>query len=187
MGSRLKITPTPLKSSYVFGFEPFCDDRGRFTRVYCQQELEAVGHNRSFVQVNISLTNKKGAIRGMHFQTPPKAEIKMVRCLKGSVFDVIIDLRSRSSTFLNWYGETLSADNMKTMYIPEGFAHGFQTLEEDSELLYFHSEYYSPECEAGIKYDDPLVGITWPLPVAEISDRDKAFHLLSTAFKGINL
>ena len=175
----MKINDTPFQDAFIIEPEPFKDDRGLFARIFCQQELQHILHNKNIVQINHSLTKQKGAIRGMHFQCPPMAEIKMVKCLRGSVFDVIIDLRKLSSTFGKWHGEILSSDNMKMMYIPEGFAHGFQTLEQNSELLYLHTEYYSPEYEGGVRFDDPDLAIDWPLPPAVISERDRSLPLLS--------
>ena len=183
----MKIKQTPLQNAFVIEPEPFRDDRGLFARVFCQQELQHILHNKNIVQINHSLTRQKGAIRGMHFQYPPKEEIKMVKCLRGLVFDVIIDLRKGSPTFLKWYGEVLSAENMKMMYIPEGFAHGFQTLEENCELLYLHTEFYSPEHESGVRYNDPKVGIKWPLEATDISERDKNHPLLAEDFSGIEI
>ena len=139
------------------------------------------------MQINHSLTRKKGAIRGLHFQYPPKAEIKVVKCLSGSVFDVIVDLRRNSSSFLQWHGEVLSSENEKMMYVPEGFAHGFQTLEEDTELLYLHTEFYSPEHEGGVLYNEPMINVSWPLDVTDISTKDNNYPLLSTSFEGIPL
>ncbi|MCK4430754.1 MAG: dTDP-4-dehydrorhamnose 3,5-epimerase family protein, partial [Candidatus Aminicenantes bacterium] len=153
----------------------------------CQRELQNMLHGKNIVQINHSMTRQKGAIRGMHFQYPPMAEIKMVKCLHGSVFDVMIDLRQGPSTFLKWSGEILSADNMKMLYIPEGFAHGFQALEENTELLYLHTEFYSPEHEGGVRYDDPVINISWPLEVADISEKDQSHPLLSKDFEGIVL
>lgn len=181
----MKATETPLRNAYVLEPEPVVDHRGRFARIYCRRELEKIGHHKPIVQVNHSLTTKKGAIRGMHFQYPPEAEIKMAKCVAGSVYDVIIDLRRNSSTFLKWHGEILSAKNMKMMYIPEGFAHGFQVIEADSELLYFSSQFYNPQHEGGVRFDDPMVKICWPLPVTEISTRDQKHSLLPEDFEGI--
>ena len=178
---------TPLKDSYVLEFEPFRDKRGQFTRTYCQKELQQIGHDKNIAQSNISLTKLKGSIRGMHFQRPPKSEIKIVRCINGAVFDVIIDIRTNSPTFLQWFGETLTSENKKMMYIPKGFAHGFQTLDANSELLYFHSEFFSPEYEAGIRFDDPLLAINWPLPVTDVSERDKTHPPISSDYRGIEL
>ena len=175
----MKIKQSSLQDAFVIEPEPFTDNRGIFARIFCHQELRNILHGKNIAQINHSLTRQKGAIRGMHFQHPPKSEIKMVKCLRGSVFDVMIDLRSDSLTFLNWHGEKLSADNMKMMYIPEGFAHGFQTLEKNSELLYLHTEFYSPEYEGGVRFDDPELAIDWPLPPAMISERDRSLPLVS--------
>jgi dTDP-4-dehydrorhamnose 3,5-epimerase len=183
----MKIFRTPLQDAFVLEPEPFVDDRGKFSRIFCQQELRQIGHEKPIVQVNHSITRRKGAVRGMHFQFPPKAEIKIVKCLRGSVFDVIIDLRRDSPTFLQWYGEILSAENLKMIYIPEGFAHGFQTLEDNSELLYLHTEFYSPEYEEGVRYDDPRINISWMVEVTDISSRDQSHPLLSGDFEGITL
>lgn len=181
----MKINHAPFQDAFIIEPEPFKDDRGLFARVFCQQELKHILRNKNIVQINHSLTCQKGALRGMHFQYPPKSEIKMVKCLRGSVFDVMIDLRQDSSTLLKWHGEMLSAENMKMIYIPGGFAHGFQTLEENCELLYLHTEFYSPEHEGAVRYNDPKVGIKWPLEVRDISERDKEHQLLSKDFKGI--
>ncbi|HEC99206.1 MAG TPA: dTDP-4-dehydrorhamnose 3,5-epimerase [Proteobacteria bacterium] len=181
----MKILQTPLQNAFVLEPEPFADDRGKFARIYCHEELKEIGHYKPIVQINHSLTRQKGAVRGMHFQYPPKVEIKMVKCINGSVYDVIIDLRRNSSTFLRWYGEILSAENIKMIYVPEGLAHGFQVLEANSELLYFHTEFYSPEHEGGVRYNDPLLNISWPLEVADVSTRDQNHPLLSEDFEGI--
>ena len=183
----MKIKQISLKDAFIIEPEPFKDDRGLFARVFCQHELQGILHGKKIVQINHSMTKQKGAIRGMHFQYPPKSEIKMVKCLSGSVFDVMIDLRQRSSTFLKWRGEILSAENMKMLYIPEGFAHGFQTLEENCELIYLHTEFYSPEHESSVRYDDPKIGIKWPLEVTDISERDKRHSLLGEDFQGIEI
>jgi len=183
----MRTNKLPLEGAFVIEPEPFADDRGVFARVFCKQELQNILNGKNIVQINHSLTKQKGAIRGMHFQRPPKAEIKMVKCLRGSVFDVMIDLRQGSSTFLKWHGEVLSAENMKMMYVPEGFAHGFQTLEENSELLYFHTEFYSPEHEGRVRYNDPMINISWPLEITDVSERDQNHQLLSRDFKGIIL
>jgi len=179
------FTPTSLAGSYIVELEPFSDDRGWFARFYCKQEFQQIGHQQEWVQLNHSFTTKKGTIRGMHFQKPPFREIKMVRCISGSIFDVIIDIRKDSPTFLQWTGVELSAENKKMLYIPEGFAHGFQTLSDNCELIYHHSAFYTPNSEGGIRYDDPQVSINWPLPVTIISERDANHPLLNEQFKGI--
>ena len=175
----MRIDKLSLEGAFVIESEPFIDDRGIFARVFCQHELQNILHGKNIVQINHSMTKQKGAIRGMHFQYPPKSEIKMVKCLRGTVFDVILDLRRDSPTFLKWHGEILSAENMKMMYIPEGFAHGFQTLEDNCELLYLHTEFYSPEYEGGVRYNDSKIGIKWPLELTEISDKDRGYPLLA--------
>ena len=179
------FTPTSLAGSYIIDLEPRSDERGWFARYYCKEEFQKIGHTKEWVQMNHSVTNKKGSIRGMHFQVHPYKEIKMLRCIAGLVYDVIIDLRKDSDTFLEWTGVELSAANKKMLYIPEGFAHGFQCLEDNCELIYHHSEFYQPGAEAGIRYNDPLVNIKWPLPLTVISPRDEEHHFLNENFKGI--
>lgn len=154
-------------------------------RVFCENEFKKIYHLKKLVQINYSFTKKVGVVRGMHYQNPPMAEVKMVKCMRGSVYDVIIDLRKGSDTIFKWKGEILSSENRRMIYIPEGFAHGFQTLEKNCELLYFHTEFYSPDYEEAIRFDDPRVGIKWPLDVTEISEKDKNHPLLSTTFEGI--
>ncbi len=183
----MKFHQTFLKGAYVIEPEPFEDHRGKFSRIFCQEEMKKIGHYKQIVQINHSMTKQKGAIRGMHFQKPPKAEIKIVKCIQGSVFDVIVDLRYGSPTKLQWYGEILSTENMKMMYVPEGFAHGFQSLEENSEIMYFVTESYSSEDEGGVRYNDHLIKISWTLEVAEVSKKDGEIPLLSPRFEGIFL
>ena len=163
------------------------DSRGFFSRLFCSNELSAAGWNRPIVQINHSFTHKKGAIRGLHFQYPPFAEMKLVTCLKGAVWDLAVDLRSNSSTFLQWHAEELSSVNCRSLLIPEGFAHGFQTLTDDCELIYQHSNEYSPTAEAGLNFGDPMLAIDWPLEIAEIAVRDKQHHMLDRYFSGLTL
>jgi dTDP-4-dehydrorhamnose 3,5-epimerase len=179
------FTPTSLAGNYIIDLEPKSDERGWFARYYCKNEFQKIGHTKEWVQMNHSVSNKKGSIRGMHFQVHPYKEIKMLRCIAGSVYDVIIDLRKDSGTFLKWAGVELSAANKRMLYIPEGFAHGFQCLEDNCELIYHHSEFYQPGAEAGIRYNDPLVNIQWPLPLTVISPRDDQHPYLEENFKGI--
>ena len=181
----MKFTPTSLRGSYVIDLNPFNDERGWFARYYCKREFEEIGHSKEWVQMNHSFTNKQASIRGMHYQLTPFREIKLVRCIAGSVFDVIVDLRKDSETFLQWFGQELSAENKKMLYIPEGFAHGFQSLSDNCELLYHHSEFYTPGFEGGIRYEDPLVKIKWPLPVTVLSDKDATHPFLDNQFKGL--
>lgn len=181
----MNFTPTPLKGSFIIQLMPFNDDRGWFVRTFSKNEFKEIGINYEWVQMNHSYTASKGTIRGMHYQVPPYKEIKMVRCIRGMVYDVIIDIRKESPTFLHWYGIELSATQMNMIYIPEGFAHGFQALTDDCELIYHHSEFYIPNAEEGIKYNDPLINIQWPLAVSRISERDKNHPSLTENFKGI--
>ncbi|MBA2745460.1 MAG: dTDP-4-dehydrorhamnose 3,5-epimerase [Flavisolibacter sp.] len=183
----MKFQPLPLKDAYLVATEPYTDERGRFSRFYCKKEFDTVGHIKEWVQLNHSITLKEGTIRGMHFQLPPFREVKMIKCIKGKVFDVIIDIRKGSATFLQWFGTELSDENQLMMYIPEGFAHGFQCLSDDCHLLYHHTEYYTPGSEGGIRYDDPLINIKWPMPLSLISDRDQDHPYLNNHFKGIDI
>jgi dTDP-4-dehydrorhamnose 3,5-epimerase len=179
------FTETKLPGSYTIELEPFIDERGWFARYFCMNEFAQIGHIKEWLQMNHSCTSKKGSLRGMHYQLPPFSEIKLVRCIAGAVFDVIVDVRKDSSTFLQWFGAELSAANKKMMYIPEGFAHGFQCLADDCELLYHHTEYYKPNVEGGIKFDDAKINIQWPLSITVISDRDRSHPYLDEHFKGI--
>lgn len=179
------FTETSLKGSYVIDLEPIGDNRGWFARTYCKNEFGKIGHTKEWVQLNHSFTKQQGIIRGMHYQIPPFSEIKLVRCIAGAVYDVIVDLRKGSSTFLHYFGAELSAANKKMIYIPEDFAHGFQALTDDCELIYHHSQFYLPGVEGGIKYNEPMVNIEWPLPVMNISPRDNAHPLIDANFKGL--
>jgi len=179
------FTETILKGSFVIDLKPFQDNRGWFARTFCKEEFAKIGHTKEWVQMNHSFTKQQGTIRGMHYQLPPFSEIKMVRCIAGAVFDVIVDIRKKSPTFLQWFGVELSATNKKMIYIPEGFAHGFQTLTDDAELIYHHSEFYKSNVENGIKYDEPKVNIDWKLDVTNISERDKQHNFLTEDFIGI--
>ena len=178
---------TPLRGAYLIEPEPYTDDRGLFARTFCKNEFARLNHKKEFVQFNHSRTLKKGTIRGMHYQLPPYSEIKLIRCIRGRVFDAIIDIRKDSATFLQHFTVELSEQNMLSLYIPEGFAHGFQTLEDNTELIYHHTAYYVPGHEAGIRYNDPLVGINWPLPVSEITEKDMTHEFLDNSFKGISI
>jgi dTDP-4-dehydrorhamnose 3,5-epimerase len=181
----LIFSETPLKGSFLVDLEPFRDERGWFARTYCKKEFKEIGHTCEWVQLNHSYTKIKGTIRGMHFQPPPYSEIKLVRCIAGAVYDVIIDIRKGSPTFLHFFGTELSSGNKKMIYIPEGFAHGFQTLTDDCELIYHHSQFYRSGVEGGIRYDEPAINISWPLPVRFISPRDVSHPFLNTNFNGL--
>jgi dTDP-4-dehydrorhamnose 3,5-epimerase len=169
----MKIEQTKIAGVSVIHSEPFKDDRGFFNRIFCQKELDVIRSGIVIAQINHSMTKTKGTIRGMHFQNPPHAEMKVVRCIKGSIFDVAVDLRKDSAAFLQWHGEILSADNMKALVIPEGCAHGFQSLEDDIEMIYMSTSPYNREAEGGIRFDDLKISIQWPLPVTLISEKDK--------------
>ncbi len=183
----MKILPTPIQAVSLIEVMPSQDHRGSFYRAFCDQELEPIFQGRTIRQINVSCTESVGAIRGMHFQNPPYAEMKLVRCLKGRVWDVALDLRQGSPTFLQWHGVELSVDNARMLVIPEGCSHGFQVLEPRSELLYLHTQSYEPTAEGGVRYDDCAVQIHWPLPPTDVSERDRTHPLLTSGFKGIAL
>jgi dTDP-4-dehydrorhamnose 3,5-epimerase len=181
----MTFTPTPLSGTFIIDLSLFKDGRGWFARTYCKNEFKQIGFSKEWLQLNHSFTFHKGSVRGMHYQLFPHQEIKLVRCIAGSIYDIIIDLRKESSTFLKWFGIELSAANKKMLYIPEGFAHGFQTLTDNCELIYHHSEFYAPSAEAGVRYNDSMIKINWPLAISEISERDANHSLLDLNFKGI--
>ncbi|MBP6431263.1 MAG: dTDP-4-dehydrorhamnose 3,5-epimerase [Ferruginibacter sp.] len=176
---------TKLKGCYVIELKPFADDRGWFARTFCKEEFEKIGHYKEWVQLNHSFTKQKGSIRGMHYQVPPFAEIKLVRCIAGGVVDVVVDIRKNSPTFLQWIKVELSTQNKNMIYIPEGFAHGFQTLTDDVELIYHHSNFYKPNVEAGLNFMDAKLNINWPLPITNISDKDKQHKYITEDFLGV--
>lgn len=167
------FTETELKGAFVIELEKRGDERGFFARTFCRKEFAAHGLNTQLPQANMSFSRFKGTLRGMHYQIHPHAEAKLVRCTRGAVFDVAVDLRSDSPTYLKWLGVQLSAENYKMFYIPEGFAHGYMTLDDHSELIYMVSAFYTPEKERGVRWDDPAFNIKWPLAPEIISDKDK--------------
>lgn len=169
----MKFTETPLKGACVIELEKRGDDRGFFARFFCEREYQAHHLNPKIVQINNSLSRIKGTLRGMHYQLAPKAEDKVVRCLRGALFDAIIDLRPDSPTYLQHFTIELTAENRTMLYVPKGFAHGFLTLAEDTETFYLATEFYSPELERGVRYNDPKFGIRWPFEPAVISDKDR--------------
>lgn len=187
MSTRFDILDTPLSGLRVLQRKPIGDSRGYLERLFCTEELQALAPGRHIAQINHTLTASRGTVRGMHFQWPPHAEIKFVSCLRGEVFDVAVDLRHNSPTFLRWHAELLSADNHKTLVIPEGFAHGFQTFTNDCEMLYFHTATYQPGTEGGLNALDPRLAIAWPLPVTGLSPRDAAHPMVDDAFTGVSL
>ncbi|UZK65056.1 dTDP-4-dehydrorhamnose 3,5-epimerase [Sphingomonas sp. M1-B02] len=183
---RFLITVTNLPPLAVVERRQRGDDRGFLSRLYSIEAWEELGFTDRIVDVNHTLTRQRGTLRGMHYQTAPSAEDKFVSVIRGSVFDVALDLRRGSTTLGHWHGETLSAENRRAMLIPKGFAHGFQTLEDDCELIYFHTAAYDAEHEGGVNALDPALGITWPLPILTMSDRDRGFAPLAADFPGID-
>jgi len=166
---------TKLRGSFIIELERLEDQRGFFARGWCKKEFESHGVKSSLVQANISMNKERGTLRGMHYQTSPYIETKLVRCTRGSVYDVIVDLRQDSSTYKQWLGVKLTSDNYRMLYVPKGFAHGYQTLEDNTELFYHVSEFYTPTAERGVRYNDSAFAISWPLEVQVISDKDKSW------------
>lgn len=183
----MKVIATPLLGLKVVETTPFQDSRGAFARWFCERELAEIMGNRRIVQINHSRTVAIGAVRGLHFQKPPHAEMKLVRCIKGRVWDVAVDVRQGSPTYLKWRAEELTPENARMMAIPEGFAHGFQVLEPESELLYLHTAFYETKSEGALRLDDPALGISWPLPVADVSERDQSHPLIDQTFVGLSV
>lgn len=181
----MQFDQTFLSGLYIINLNLFTDERGWFARTYCKREFEQIGHHKEWAQINHSFTKQKATLRGLHFQYPPFGEAKLIRCISGSIYDVAVDIRKDSPTFLKWFGIELSSENKKMIYMPEGFAHGFQALSNDCEIMYFHTGFYTPDAEGGIKYDDPLIKINWTLPISEISERDQKHPYLAETFKGI--
>lgn len=185
--SRFLITDTPLVGLKLVQRQMLRDERGFLSRLFCADELHAAGWYGSVAQINHTCTRQAGTVRGLHYQTPPHAEIKLVSCLRGVVWDVAVDLRLGSPTFLRWHAELLSADNGRALLIPQGFAHGFQAMSDDAELLYCHSSAYVPQAEAGLNPQDARLGIAWPKPVQGLSPRDAGHPMISADFEGVRL
>ncbi|MGD0229662.1 MAG: dTDP-4-dehydrorhamnose 3,5-epimerase [Syntrophorhabdales bacterium] len=171
----MKFIQTPLKDAYIVEMEPFCDERGMFARAFCCREFEERGMKPDVVQCNISHSVWKGILRGLHYQAAPFAETKMVRCIRGGIYDVIVDIRPVSPTYLGWFGVELTSANRRMLYVPEGFAHGYETLADDSEIFYMVSQFYAPEFERGIRWNDRLFGIEWPYGDPMISPKDAGY------------
>jgi len=184
--SRFTVTDLPLPGLKMIERQILGDHRGFLSRLYCADELAATGWVKPIAQINHTYTAEKGTVRGLHFQHPPHAEMKLVNCIRGRVWDVVVDLRADSPGFLHWHAEVLSADNHRALLIPEGFAHGFQVLEPESELLYLHTAFYRPESEDGLRYNDPRLGIQWPLTITEVSKRDAGHPLIFPDFHGLS-
>lgn len=185
--SRFDFHDTPLGGLKLVQRKPIDDARGFFARLFCAEEFRAAGLDKPIAQINYTLTRSKGAVRGLHFQHPPHAETKLVSCCAGSVFDVAVDLRTDSPTFLRWHAEILSVENRRSLLIPAGYAHGFQTLTDDCELLYLHTASFHAAAEGALNIADPALAIDWPLPVTEVSERDRAHPFLDKQFLGIRL
>jgi dTDP-4-dehydrorhamnose 3,5-epimerase len=185
--SRFTVFDTPIAGLKVVERQPVGDARGFLARLFCAEELAAAGWQKPVAQINQTLTQKQGTVRGLHFQKPPYAEMKLVTCVRGAVWDVAVDLRAGSPTFLQWHAEELSATNHRALLIPEGFAHGFQTLCDDCELIYLHSVAYAQTAEAGLNPQDPVLSIAWPMAITELSTRDAQHPMLDHSFKGVTL
>lgn len=172
----MQFTETKLHGAYIIDLQPLGDERGFFARTWCHREFESRGLSTRISQCNLSYSQHQGTLRGMHFQRAPHQEVKLMRCIRGSIFDVIIDLRPDSPTYTQWVGVELSAENHRMLYVPQGFAHGFQTLTDHSEVFYQVSEFYTPSSEGGVRWNDPAFGIEWPLAVSVISDKDQRWE-----------
>ena len=183
--SHLAIKNLPLSGLKLIESQRLVDARGFLSRLFCSAELIGAGWEKPVAQINHTFTARRGTIRGLHYQKSPHCEMKLVSCIKGKVWDVAVDLRANSASFLQWHAQILSAENCHAMLIPEGFAHGFQSLTNDVELLYLHTERYSPQSEAALHFNDQTLSIDWPLDATEISERDKAHSELTPGFKGI--
>jgi dTDP-4-dehydrorhamnose 3,5-epimerase len=183
--NRFDFQPTPLEGLWIVQQKPLKDPRGFFCRFFCAEEFQIAGLKKPIAQINHTCTVKKGAVRGLHFQYPPYAEGKIVSCLRGEVYDVAVDIRKGSPTFLHWHGVILSAANQRSLFLPEGFAHGFQTLTDNCELLYLHSEAFHPQAEGALHVADPGIGIVWPIAMTELSERDRSHPFIDLDFNGI--
>jgi dTDP-4-dehydrorhamnose 3,5-epimerase len=179
------FTETRLAGAYLLEPERIGDERGFFARTWCRDEFERHGLNTRLVQCNISYNVRRGTLRGMHYQVKPHEEAKLVRCTRGAIYDVIVDLRTGSPTYRGWVGAELTVENRRMLYIPEGFAHGFQTLEDESEVFYQMSELFHPQAARGVRYDDAALGISWPLDVAIMSEKDRSYPPLGTASEAV--
>lgn len=174
----MRFEPTALAGAYLIHLEPRVDERGLFARAFCAQEFAAQGLETSYVQSNISTNARAGTVRGLHFQRAPQAEVKLVRCVKGAIYDVIVDMRAGSPTYLRWFGAELSEANGLMMYVPKDFAHGYQALSDGASVFYMVSAFYAPQAEGGLRFDDPKLAIEWPRVVSDVSEKDARWPLL---------
>jgi dTDP-4-dehydrorhamnose 3,5-epimerase len=179
------FTETKLKGAFIIDLDHREDNRGFFARTFCANEFEQHGLKPSVAQCNLSFNHKKGTLRGMHYQTPPAAETKLIRCTQGAIYDVIVDMRPDSPTYLSHIGVELTAENRRALYVPEMFAHGYQALTDGAEVVYQVGEFYTPGYERGLRYNDPILGIEWPTEVTVISEKDAAWALLETTVVGV--
>jgi dTDP-4-dehydrorhamnose 3,5-epimerase len=187
MSQRFNFIESSLKGLYKIVKKPIEDERGFFSRFFCAEEFKKLGFRKPIAQMNHSFTKQKGAVRGMHFQYSPYTEAKIITCIRGEIFDVAVDIRKDSPTFLQWHAEVLNENNQSSLYIPDGFAHGFQTLTENCELLYIHSSFYQHDAEGGLNVLDRELSIDWPLEISEISERDQNHPMINKSFKGIDI
>jgi dTDP-4-dehydrorhamnose 3,5-epimerase len=186
MSERIVGRSLPLPGLFLLERIPVQDARGSLERLFCSEILASLGVRRPLAQINLTRTRRRGSVRGMHFQHPPHAETKIVSCLRGRVFDVAVDVRRGSPTFLRWHAEELSPEGHASLLIPEGFAHGFQALADECELLYFHTAAWHAEAEGGLRPTDPALGISWPLPIADMSERDAGHPAIDGNFAGVD-
>lgn len=187
MSQRFNFIETPLSGLYKIEQKPITDSRGFFSRFFCAEEFKEIGFQQPIAQMNHTLTKEKGAIRGMHYQNPPYTETKIVTCIQGEILDVAVDIRKGSPTFLQWHAEILSEKNQSSLYLPDGFAHGFQTLTENCELFYIHSSFYQQDAEGALNVLDEKLDIEWPLNITKISERDQNHPMIGSSFEGITI
>jgi dTDP-4-dehydrorhamnose 3,5-epimerase len=187
MNNRFEFIDTPIKGLRIMQRNPVGDNRGYIERLFCAEEMSLLLSGKPIVQINHTVTTNQGTIRGLHFQYPPYAETKLITCLQGEVFDVAVDVRQNSTSFLQWHAVRLSSDNHRTFLIPAGFAHGLQTLSDNCEMLYFHTAAYHPECEGGLNPCDPRIAVQWPIAMTELSQRDALQPFIDEHFSGVHL
>ena len=176
----LSFENSPIEDLYIVNIKPFSDIRGEFSRLFCEKGFKEIGLNKKIVNVNYSKTLNKGDVRGMHYQESPYSETKIIKCINGIIYDVAIDMRENSKTYLHYFGIELSEDNNKMLYVPEGFAHGYQALTDNAEIVYFNTQFYSPNHEKGVNILDPMIDIKWPISIGNQSDKDKNIKFINS-------